>query len=725
MGTPALSTSTRIRNPAVPHHRRPRPVRARLRRASVLVALATVAAGLVPSALPARASTDGRGVPTLQLVTLTGPGTSAGDSDPAAVLARQDAVLATVGSPTTTYRWTTALNGFAVALTPEQVATIEADPEVASVEANTVRAMTGRRGTALASGQVGPPRATGGAGVVIGVVDSGLAPESPLFAGIPGLGRAPEDFRGTCEVGEEWPSSTCSRKVVASGWWVAGFGEDRIRSSEHLSARDAVGHGTQVASVAAGNAGVSVRMQGRTVGEFGGIAPQARIAAYKACWGAPDPGDDGCATADLVSAIDRATADGVDVLNLAVAGPAGTDTVERALLGAAEADIVVVAAAGNDGRQQYAAHDSPWVTTVGASLGSVWQGRVSVVGGPTLTGASRSRRTSGPVRLVLGADVAAPGVRRRDAAQCRPGSLDAARTAGKAVYCERGGIGRIDKSDAVALADGVAMVLGNVRPGPVVDDFHAVPTVQLSAPDATRLHRWVRTHARTMIRMSGVAPSPGAGRTAAWSPPGDPRASLVKPDVVAVGDGVLGAVPGDEGWSLLSGSSASTARVSGAAALLRSRHDWRAPVVRSVLATTAVPLASDSVLRQGAGRAGADVRDARLALVVGTARYREALEQGSWADLNLSSVLVRGNGTVSRRVTNLGSRAEYFSAQAVGFRRHQVRVSPLAARLSPGESATFRITVSGPSTPGSVDDGWIRWRGARGSVTRVPMAVTR
>ena len=64
-------------------------------------------------------------------------------------------------------------------------------------------------------------------------------------------------------------------------------------------------------------------------------------------------------------------------------------------------------------------------------------------------------------------------------------------------------------------------------------------------------------------------------------------------------------------------------------------------------------------------------------------------------------------------------------AQAVGFTRHRVRVSPLATRLDPGESATFRISVSGPSTPGSVDDGWIRWRGARGSVTRIPVAITR
>ena len=88
-------------------------------------------------------------------------------------------------------------------------------------------------------------------------------------------------------------------------------------------------------------------------------------------------------------------------------------------------------------------------------------------------------------------------------------------------------------------------------------------------------------------------------------------------------------------------------------------------------------------------------------------------------------MLLRGNGTVTRRVTNLGTRAEYFSAEALGFTRHRVRVAPLAARLAPGESATFRITVSGPATPGSVDDGWVRWRGARGSVTRIPVAITR
>ena len=138
------------------------------------------------------------------------------------------------------------------------------------------------------------------------------------------------------------------------------------------------------------------------MGRYGGMAPQARIAVYKACWGAPDPADDGCATADLVTAIDRASGDGVDVISLAVGGPAEIDTVERALLGAAEADIVVAAAAGNTGTREYAAHPSPWVTTVGGATGRPRLGRVVATGGPRLEGAMVSTRSVRPSRLVVG-----------------------------------------------------------------------------------------------------------------------------------------------------------------------------------------------------------------------------------------------------------------------------------------------------------------------------------
>ncbi|WP_165821000.1 S8 family serine peptidase [Nocardioides gansuensis] len=676
------------------------------------------------------AAADPRPLPDLHLVTLTGPGTSADDdragaADEAALLARQDAVLAAAGIGEVTYRWTTALNGFAAHLTPEQVDRLEADPSVALVEPNSVVTMAGSTSRApLGAVGTGPHR--GGAGTVIGFVDSGLDPDSPLFAEVPRLGRAPRDFAGECVGGDDWGPETCDRKLVGSGWWVHGFGADRVRATESLSPRDQVGHGTAVASIAAGNSGVSVRVAGRDAGVYSGLAPQARIATYKSCWAAPDPADDGCATADVVSAIDRATADGVDVLSLAIAGPDRLDTVELALLGAAESDVVVVAAAGNAADTAYAAHGSPWVTTVGSAQGPTRRGVVSAAGGPRLLGASRIRHDVGPVRVLRATDVAARGARLADAAQCRPGSLDAQRAAGAVVVCRRGGIGRVDKSTAVEQADGVGMVLANVRRGAVHDDFHSIPTVHVSATAARQLLRWMRTHPRGRVRLAAARPDHAARRTVATSAAGDPRAGVLKPDVVARGQGVLAATtgPAGVGWSLFSGTSAATARVAGLAAVLRGQHRWPASVVRSALVTGAVPLRGESTLRQGGGELRSVPRP-RLALDVRPSSWRRALEAGSWRDLNTPSLVFRGTGrTLTRRVTNLGSRAEYFSVSAQGFPRTSVRVTPLALRLRPGQTGTFRVHAAGAG-PLATDSGWVVWRGARGSVLRIPVALTR
>jgi hypothetical protein len=669
---------------------------------------------------------DEPAVPALTLVTLDGPGTAGGPARRSELLAAQDRLLAAVGAGEPVYRWTTALNGFAAALTPAQVDLVEQDPRVALVEANEVRPLAARPAAAARRLLARPPRMRGGAGVVVGVVDSGIAPESPVFAAVPGLGRAPRSFAGTCQEGEEWPGDTCNRKVVGARWFVAGFGADRVRSSETMSAYDTLGHGTQVASVSAGNAGVTVRVDDRDAGEFGGVAPQARVAAYKACWGAPDPSDDGCATADLVTAVDRAVADRVDVLNLSVAGGSGVDTLERALLGAAERDVVVVGAAGNT-REAYAAHAVPWVTTIGSSVGRTPRATVEVAGGPVLSGGGRPLDVA--AGLVRAVDAAAEGASLREAQQCRPGSLDARAVAGRVVLCARGGIGRIDKSDAVAQADGVGMVLVNVRPGGVTNDFHAVPTVHLALREARVLQRWVRRHGSTRVRLDRLREAPSERRTAPWTAQGDPRGPVVKPDAVADADGVLGALPDatGRGWGVFSGSSAATARAAGLAALLRARHrDWPAATVRSALVTTARPLPGSSVLGQGAGTLGGDVPVTHLALTQGPRQWRRALETGRFGDLNTPSLLLAARSpAVTRRVTNVGERAEYFSVTATGFGPHRVTVRPLAVRLAPGESRRFTVTVSGPTGPGLLDDGYVVWRGARGGVTRIPVAITR
>ena len=52
-------------------------------------------------------------------------------------------------------------------------------------------------------------------------------------------------------------------------------------------------------------------------------------------------------------------------------------------------------------------------------------------------------------------------------------------------------------------------------------------------------------------------------------------------------------------------------------------------------------------------------------------------------------------------------------------------MTPLALRLHPGESAPFRVTVRYDGRVAPFDHGWVVWRGARGSRTAVPVAITR
>ncbi|SFB15322.1 Peptidase inhibitor I9 [Nocardioides alpinus] len=661
----------------------------------------------------------------LTLVTLQGAGTSAGSKDAAELLARQDALLAAIGAGEPVYRWTTALNGFAAHLSEDQLSVLDDQPGIAAIEADQVRPLAGRTTMASVRGAT-TPRLRGGAGVVIGVVDSGIAPESPAFADVPGLGRDPRSFAGACAEGEGWSSADCTRKVVGARWFVEGFGADRVRSSESLSARDVLGHGTQVSSVAAGNAGISVRVDDRDAGRYGGVAPQARIAAYKACWGAPDPAGDGCSTADVVAAVDAAVADRVDVLSLALAGGEGIDTLQRALLGAAEADIVVVGASGNTSGSAYAAHAGPWVTTVGSAVGRMSRGLVALPGGRSWTGGGRPAAVAG--RAVLAQDAPAPGVSRRAAGQCRRGALDSRRVAGRIVVCRRGGIGRIDKSEAVSQAGGRAMVLVNLRPGAVSADFHSVPTVHLSAAAGRELGRWVARHPGVRVRMSRASGTPGTRRTAPWSASGDPRGVALKPDAVADGDAVLGAVPETSGrsWGVFSGSSAATAHASGLAALLLAERDAPAAVVRSLLVTSGTPIRGSSVLAQGSGALPGVAPTGHLALDVPRHAWRRALRTHRLDALNTSSLLMSARQTTAvRTVTNVGPRPEYFSVTARGFTSHRVTVRPLAVRLRPGQSARFTITVSGPTGPGRLDDGELVWLGALGGTTRVPVALTR
>jgi hypothetical protein len=195
----------------------------------------------------------------------------------------------------------------------------------------------------------GAPHA--GAGLVVGVIDTGIWPENPSFAGNTGI-PVPASWHGKCVSGERFDKNlACNDKLVGARYYLAGFGKKHILKADYLSPRDGAGHGSHTSSTAAGDAGVHVTIDGHSIGTAAGMAPGAKLAMYKVCWDGSDV-PDGCFNSDSVAAINQAVADGVDVLNYSIGGTSESgvfDAVAQAFRGAANAGVFVANSAGNSG----------------------------------------------------------------------------------------------------------------------------------------------------------------------------------------------------------------------------------------------------------------------------------------------------------------------------------------------------------------------------------------
>jgi hypothetical protein len=658
------------------------------------------------------------------------------------LVSRQDRVLSSLGRPRVLYSYTVAVDGFAAVLTSRQVKRAEALPGVLGVQRSTTARLAGLtsapgvadRAAASPPGATRHPPGARGRGVVIGVIDSGIWPENPSFAAVPvthrALSRDYPGFTGTCGAAERWTASLCNAKVVAARYFVRGFGRDRVAVADYVSPRDGSGHGSRTASLAAGNAGVDVTIDRQGFGRISGAAPAAALAVYKACWAAPDPRNDGCATADTVAAIDRAVGDGVDVISYSIGdgdGPGTLDAVEAAFENAARSGVFVATSAGDGGPGvSTVAHSSPWVTTVAATSYTVYRGAVVVGDGRRYSGSMVSDRRVGPVRLVSAEDARASGSSVHDAALCYPGSLDASAVHRAIVICRRGETARVSKSLSVAQAGGIGMILVNTTSGSTDADVHAVPTVQVSRAAGAAIAAYATRHARATAALvpaaTGATQPP---RLATFSGRGPAAgAAVVKPDVAAPGVAVVSAVapPSNLGrhWDLASGTSVAAPQVAGLAAdLIAAHRAWSPAAVGSALITTARPLSpSVGPLSGGAGEVN----------------HRRALDPGlvyapaglRWA--NLASVSVANlvsTRTVTRRVTNVGGDTETYTAHVRGLAGLSTAVSPETITLAPGESRRFSISFAARRTAryDRFVNGSLTWSGSGGHRVTSPIVV--
>ncbi|GAA3387204.1 S8 family serine peptidase [Cryptosporangium minutisporangium] len=643
--------------------------------------------------------------------------------------------------PVYAYRW--ALNGFAAALTPDQVAAARRLPGVRSVTRDSVHTLDAVEpvGTTEFLGLPGPSGAwkslggpdRAGAGTVIGFVDSGILADHPSFTGK----RPPAPrFRGTCDAGRIVGSFRCRGALAGARWYLNGLGGKTPDASEARSPADSDGHGTHTAAVAAGADDVPTPL-----GPVSGVAPAARIAAYKACWRLD--GEATCAESDTVAAVDQAVADGVDVLSVAVDGASGgspaDDPLAASLYRAAQAGVFVAASAGNGGPAADTAHGKPWLTTVGAGT---WDRRpvagVRLGDGTRLTGAGLGSGV--PDRgLVDAADAAAPGVRDTSAERCRRQSLDPAKVRGRIVLCVRGGNGRVEKSAEVARAGGVGMVLANSNVDELTADTHPVPTVHVDKRAYERLRDYLRSERPTAAlepaRMRRVgAARPEVAEYSARGPDGDSLA----PDLMAPGTDVVAAVPPARSGSpfgLRSGTSVATPQVAGAAALLRSRYPrWSPAAVKSALLTSATtrdaagaPISTQGGEIAGPAEYGAGALSVQGALEPGLIFDSAAAATAPYSAQNTPAVVIgalAGVRTVRRTVTNVGQTTAVYTARVDEPVGVDVAVRPSRLTLRPGETAAFTLTAHRVSAPyDQLAAGSVIWSDGAHQV-RMPIAVT-
>ena len=72
--------------------------------------------------------------------------------------------------------------------------------------------------------------------MVVGVIDTGIWPESTAFAGGTGI-PVPADWHGACVSGERFDKNLhCNDKLIGARYYVAGFNKHNIAKDEYLSA---------------------------------------------------------------------------------------------------------------------------------------------------------------------------------------------------------------------------------------------------------------------------------------------------------------------------------------------------------------------------------------------------------------------------------------------------------------------------------------------------------
>jgi subtilisin family serine protease len=692
------------------------------------------------------------------------------------------------------YNYRYSLNGFAARMSPAQANKLEHMDEVLEVWEDEVRPLATNHSATfldLFDPDVGLRGSLDGDGIVIGVIDSGIAPNHPALqdhrgADMPRACRStwgettilglwlcrsykkledvqlfepPENWNGICEVGPQFTEEDCNNKMIGARFFPDGaMATGPIENGEIFSARDVDGHGTHIATTAAGNK-VQASIFGTFLGNVEGMAPGARIATYKACWLRPGATRAACNTSDLANAIDMAVADGVDIINYSIGSSLFTATApdDIALLAAAKAGVLAVVAAGNEG-PNYQTITSPAgnpavITTAASSRdGTHAKEALQVNSPPGVSGKyavleaaftpALSDRDPLEAELVLvddGDESLPDGSAGTLIDGCQPFVNDTDIT-GNIAFIQRGGCDFDQKVANADAAGAIAAVIFNLSGPPIVmtgaSGLSDIPALMIGAADGTLLLDELNSEQviEVVLDKSFFLTVEDTGNVlGAFSSRGPGTIpDILKPDVTAPGINILSGhtpdavatAPG-EFFSFLTGTSMAAPHISGVAALIKQAHpDWTPAAIKSALMTTArqdVRVADESsiipfdfgsghIVPNAAGDPGLvyDITDDEYdAFSCGIASPAipqsrcDALEAAGHsfetADLNQPNITVSrltASRTITRRVTNVTENSETYTAELELPQGLSVQVTPATLTVAPGQSAEYDVTMT-------------------------------
>ncbi|CAM8892429.1 unnamed protein product [Rhodiola kirilowii] len=506
------------------------------------------------------------------------------------------------------YSYKHAFRGFAARLSEHQASDIAKMPGVVSVFPNSKKVLhtthswdfMGMRGEATM--EIPGHSTKYQHNVIIGFIDSGIWPDSPSFSDH-GMPPVPAGWKGLCQKGEGFNTSSCNRKIIGARYYMSGYlaEEGPSTSMSFRSPRDANGHGSHTASTAAGRYVKNMSYKGLAVGGARGGAPMARIAVYKTCW------EYGCYDVDLLAAFDDAIRDGVHILSVSLGsesqGEYFRDAISLGSFHAVSHGVVVVSSVGNEGSQGSATNLAPWMITVAASS-TDRDFTSNIILGTDLhyKGESLSLLELNVSTTIMPASKANGGnFLPYQSSFCLESSLDKGKVNGKVLVCQHAEGAQesmLAKSKVVKEAGGAGMILINEEGKDVAIPF-VLPAAIVGRKLGDQILSYINHTRNPGARISSartVLRSRPAPRISVFSSkgPNSVTPEILKPDIAAPGLNILAAwspAVGNMDFNIISGTSMACPHVTGIAALIKSVYPtWSPSAIKSAIMTTAVVL---------------------------------------------------------------------------------------------------------------------------------------